>query len=118
MGLRLQAYDCDVLVASVDEPVALVEVLGAERADVPLRPDELRARWADALEPRAARRAEDEVLVHALVARGTHEPLLRFREEALLRELAFVGLADRLARPDDEVDEQAEDGPRRDEQGG
>src|SRR4029077_14402353 len=89
-------------------PVALVEVLRAVRADVPLRADELRARWADALEARAAGRAQDVVVLHALAARRAHEALLGLREKALLRELALVGLAQGLLRPHDHVEEQAE----------
>src|SRR2546426_1120798 len=104
------------LAAGVHGPVALVEVLRAVRADVPLRTDELRAAGAHALQAGAARRAEDEVLLHALVARRAHDPLLRLGEEALLRELTLVGLADRLARANDEVDEEPEDRDRGDEQ--
>src|SRR5947208_3102564 len=79
-------------------PVALVEVLRAVRADVPLGADQLSAGRALALETRAARRAEDVVLVDALAAGRAHKPLLRFGEQALLRELTLIRLAERLAR--------------------
>src|SRR6266850_5028071 len=108
-GRRLPARGRGGLAAGVHGPIALVEVLRAERADVPLRADELRARRADALQARAAGRAEDEVVLHALAARRADETLLGFREERLLRELTLVGLAEGLLRADDEVDEQPED---------
>src|SRR3990172_96259 len=67
------------LAPRVDGPVALVEVLGAVGADAPLGADEVRARGAHPLEPRAARRTEDVVLLHALVAGRAHDPLLGLR---------------------------------------
>src|SRR5437868_11320796 len=70
------------LAARVDRPVALVEVLCAERADVPLGSDQLAAVRADPLEARAAGGAEDEFLLHPFFARWTHDALLRLREEA------------------------------------
>src|SRR5205814_4475476 len=104
------------LPTGVHGPVALVEVLRAVRADVPFGADELRAGRAHALEAGAAGRAEDEVLLHALVAGRGDDALLRLGEQALLRELPLVGLADRFAGTDDEVDEEPEDRHRRDEQ--
>src|SRR2546428_11712902 len=97
------------LAAGVHGPVALVEVLRAERADVPLRPDELPARWADSLEPRAACRAEDEFLLHAFLAGRADHALFGLGEEALLRELTLVSLTERLLRTDDEIEEEPED---------
>src|SRR2546428_274343 len=85
----------------VHRPVALVEVLRAERADLPVRPDEPRARRAAPLELRAAARAEDVVLVDALLAGGADRPPLGLAEQALLGELPLVRLVERLARPDD-----------------
>src|SRR6266576_4751746 len=93
----------------MDGPVALIEVLSAERADVPLRPDELAAVRADPLEPRAAGRAQDEFLLHAFLTSRTDDTLLRLGEQALLRELTLVGLTERLLRTDDEIKEEAED---------
>src|SRR5213593_3021496 len=90
-------------------PVTLVEVLRAERADVPLRPDELPAVRADPLEPSAACRAEDEFLLDTFLARWTHDALLGLGEEALLGELALVGLTERLLRTNDEIKEEAKD---------
>src|SRR3989441_5452286 len=97
------------LAARVHGPVALVEVLRAERADVPLRTDELPARRADSLEARAARRAEDEFLLHAFLAGRTDHALLGFGKEALFGELAFVRLAEGLLGANDEIEEEAED---------
>src|SRR5207248_6513830 len=97
------------LAARVHRPVALVEVLRAERADVPLRSDELAAVWTNSLEPGAAGRAEDEFFLHAFLARRAHDALLRFCEEALLRELTLVRLAEGLFGTDDEIQEEAED---------
>src|SRR5256712_12315357 len=90
-------------------PIALVKVLRAERADVPLGTDELAAVRADPLEPRAAGRAEDELLLHAFLAGRTHDTLLCFREQALLRELTLIRLTERLFRTNDEIKEEAED---------
>src|SRR5439155_11473275 len=95
--------------ARMHGPVTLVEVLRAERADVPLRPDQLAAVWTDSLESRAAGRAEDEFFLHAFLARRADDTLLRFREEALLRELTLVGLAEGLLGPDDQIEEETED---------
>src|SRR6266480_891829 len=97
------------LAARVDSPVALVEVLRAERADAPLRSDELAAVRADPLEPRAAGRAEDEFFLHAFLTSRTDDTLLRLGEQALLRELTRVGLTERLLRRNDEIKEEAED---------
>src|SRR5438105_5690776 len=97
------------LAARVHRPVALVEILRAEGADVPLGTDELPARRADALEPRAACRAEDEVVLHALFAGGTDDPLLRFGEEAFLGELTLVRLAERPLGTHDEIKEETKD---------
>src|SRR5206468_4268528 len=93
-------------------PVALVEVLRAERADVPLRADELPARRADSLEARAACRAEDEFLLYAFLARRTHHPLLGLGKEALFGELALVRLAEGLLGADDEIQEEVEESAR------
>src|SRR2546428_8916540 len=90
-------------------PVALVEVLRAERADVPVRPDELAAVRADPLEPRPAGRAEDELLLHAFLTSRTDDALLRLGEQALFGELTFVGLAERFLWTNDEIEEEAED---------
>src|SRR6267143_1916147 len=94
-------------------PVALVEVLRAERADVPLRADELPAGRADSLEARAARRAKDEFLLHAFLAGRAHHALLGFGEQALFGELAFVRLAEGLLGANDEIQEEAEDVDRK-----
>src|SRR5688500_2705392 len=106
------------LASSVHGPVALVEVLRAVRADVPLGTDELRARGAHPLETRAARRAEDEVLLHAFLTRRTDDALLGFGEEALLRQLSLVRLTKRLFRTNDEIQEESEDVQHDDEEAG
>src|SRR3989442_8531731 len=90
-------------------PIALVEVLRAEGADVPLGANELSARRADSLEARATGRTEDEVVLHAFLARRTHHALLGFGEEALFGELALVGLTEGLLGANDEIQEEAED---------
>src|SRR3989442_7301483 len=104
-GLGAGALSFD-LAARMHRPVALVEVLRAERADVPLRADELPARRADSLEARAACGAEDEFLLHAFLAGRTHHALLGLGQEALFGELAFVRLADGLLGADDEIQEE------------
>src|SRR5688500_457357 len=106
------------LASGVHGPVALVEVLRAVGADVPLGPDELGARGAHPLETRAARRAEDEVLLHAFLTGGTDDALLRLREETFRRQLTLVRLTERLFRTDDEIQEQAEDVEHDDEKPG
>src|SRR5205809_1187241 len=100
------------LAAGVHGPVALIEVLRAIGADVPLRADELRARRAHALQARAAGRAEDVIVLDALTAGRTHQALLGLGEERLLRELTLIGLCEGLLRADDEVHEEPEH-PRR-----
>src|SRR6266571_1252764 len=102
----------------MDGPVALVEVLRAVGADVPLRADELSARRAHALEARAAGGTEEVVVLHALAAGRAHDALLGLREEALLRELPLVGLAEGLLRPHDQIQEETEDPRTDDEQPG
>src|SRR5438552_3955660 len=97
------------LAARVHRPVALVEVLRAERADVPLRPDELPAVRAHPLEPGATRGAQDEIVLDAFLAGGTDHARLRLGEQALCGELALVGLAEGFLGSDDQIEEEAED---------
>src|SRR5437773_1443832 len=106
LGAGALSFD---LAARMHGPVALVEVLRAERANVPLGADELPARRADSLQARAARRAEDEILLDAFLAGRTDHPLLGLGEGALFGELALVGLAEGLLRANDEIKEEAED---------
>src|SRR5207248_6634142 len=89
--------------SGVHGPVALIEVLRAVRADVPLGPDELRARGAHPLEARPAGRAKDVVLLHAFLTRRADDALLGFRKQAFLSELTLVGLPQRLLRTHDEI---------------
>src|SRR5262249_46142477 len=97
------------LAARMHRPVALVEVLRAERADVPLWTDQLPAARADPLQPCAAGRAEDEVVLDAFLASRTHHTLLGLAEEALFPQLTLVRLAQGLLWPDDEIQEETED---------
>src|SRR2546423_5833616 len=93
----------------MDRPVALVEVLRAERADVPLRTDELSAGWANSLQTSATGRAQDEFFLHAFLARRADHALLGLGQEALLRELTLVRLTEGLLRSNDQIKEQPED---------
>ena len=89
--------------------LAALEIPAAPGAERPLEADELRAVRADALEARPAGRADDPVLVDLAAARGAVLDLLDLGDQRLLRETALVGVAEALLRPDDPVDEDAED---------
>jgi len=92
--------------------------VAAERADIPLEFEQMVAARAGAAQLGAARWAELEVALDAIVAGWAGLALGHLRQQRLLFQLALVQLGQRLARAHDQVDEEAADVEDSDEQGG
>src|SRR6185436_15841114 len=96
--------------------LAALEVLAAPRAQRPVEADEAAAVRADAVQPRAAGRADDPFLVDPPIARRTVLDRLDLGEERLLGQVPLPHLANLLVRPDDLVDPHGQEEEERGEE--